>query len=343
MAQVLSQKEVQQLLDSFEKTEEKDAKIKRLGLSLEDKNKLDTIMKGIDEFERGPAEQMAQTFLGIKEVFKFSEERVKVIKNEMVHGFAEGQLEKLNFSVEQKIEILKIITDEEEMKEEMKKEENKIEELEKSPKQEFLLKAYEQLLGQKKYFLEILNGLKFDEKAVNDIIFFSDSVKEIFKILETDEKEKVFISINAADSIKVILKLKEEIIQNIETADDETFVNNFDRDMDLIMTLKEVWNSEVSKPRVDWLSEFNLLFSYFKEDNPEFIEKISEKLKTLLDHFGFEQICPVKKEEYNPREHLVDGEIKDSDVKRGQVVRVVRMGLKKGSEVIQKAKVVIGK
>lgn len=327
--------------EDVEKVKEKNAKIERLDLSVEDKNKLDAIIKGIDEFKQGPAEQMAQAFLGIKEAFKFSEERVNIIKNEIIGGFAERQLEKLNLSAEQKDEILKIIMGEEEKEEE--KEET--EETEKRPEQELLLKAYEQLIKQKEYFLKILNGLKFDKKAVNDIFFFSDSVKEILKILGTDEKEKGFISIRAANLIVGYFNKRDEMAQELELVDDKKFIDDFERHRDEIIKLEKTWSdfSQTLVGTVNWLTEFDLLFSYFEESNPEFVEKVSEKIEPLLKHFGFEQIYPKKGEEYNPREHLVDGEIAESGVKRGQVVRVVRQGLKKGGEVIQKARVIIAK
>lgn len=342
MAQVLSEKEVQQLLDSIDKLEEKDAKIEALNLPAEDKNKLDVIIRGIDEFKEGPAEQMAQTFFGIKETFKFSKERVNIIKNEMVGAFAEGQLEKLNFSKEQNDEILKIIMGEEE-REEVKEGAEEAEKTEESSEQELFYKAYEQLIRQKEYFLESLDGLKFDDKIVNDIMFFNGGVKEILKILGTDEKEKSFFLTKIADFIRTLLNRKNELIQELEAVDDKKFIDDFERYRNEIIRFVKTWNDFSSTSTfVNYLPEFDLLFSFLKEDNTKITQEVLEKLEPLLKHFGYKQIYPKKGEEYNPREHEVVGE-ESSVVKRGQVARVVRRGLKKGDEVIQKARVVIGK
>lgn len=330
--------------EDVEKDKKRDAKIEHLNLSPEDKNKLDAVVRGIDAFERGPAEQMTQAFLGIKEAFKFSEERVKIIKREVVGGFTERQLEKLDFPAEQKDEILKIIMGE---KEEEVKEAAK--EREKIPSQKLFEKSYEQLIKQKVYFLEILDRLEFDKKKRDDMAFFHNTAEEIFKILGIDKKEGIRFPSTEIDNIIIdYFSKKVELMQELRVADDKKFIDDFERYRDEITKFVKGWNDfsqTLLRTGINRLSEFNFLFSFFEREKktPEFTEKASEKLVSLLAHFGFRQIYPKKGEEYDPRYHLADDEIVEVGLRRGQVAKVMRIGLIKGTEVVQKARVIVGK
>lgn len=319
----------------------REERINKLNLTPENRKKLDGVIAKVDKYKL-EAEAMKNQFLEIEETFKFLDEDAEVISFAMIYAFARKMCikEGLTENLEELVEILA-------GREIFSFAEEKIEGAEKAPNQEMLEKAHNELLEQKEYFLETLDEL--NDKIINSVIpftekllFFGVNVKEILDILRAEEDG--FYSIKTLNSLNNCLKYKDDLINKIKSVSDDEFINNFKNYRNLIMSFKEsVINFLFTIKEPDWLPEISLLFALEDAKRKEgFTEDLSEKIKPLLEHFGYEQIYPKKGEEYDPRAHKPEGE-EISIVKRGQVVRVVRRGLKKGDKVLIMAKVILAK
>ena len=177
---------------------------------------------------------------------------------------------------------------------------------------------------------------KWNKKYL-DITSNRDRFREMLNELplEAEEAEKSMPATQDAETInKDLEKLKEEV-NGLE------LLSLTSRELELrdqLATIQEKIDS-LSSP---WDSALIGLIKQL-DSKEKALEQKPAKLEKFAQERGLELIWPEQGDKYSPEDHQISDEREDSQVSRGQVIRPVTPGLRRGTEVIVKAEILLAK
>lgn len=174
---------------------------------------------------------------------------------------------------------------------------------------------------------------KWNEKY-SGITKTRDSFREILSELSLETKENMPPTQDAETINEEIEKLK-EAVNGLE------LVSLISKESDLkgqLTTIQAKIDSLISP----WDSTLTNLVKQLG-DQEKSLEQKPTKLEKFAQERGLELIWPKQGDKFSTEYHRISGEQEDSQVGRGQVIRFVTPGLRRGTEVIVKAEILLAK
>ena len=181
---------------------------------------------------------------------------------------------------------------------------------------------------------EVLAASEKWNKKYSGIIKTRDSFREILSELSLETKENMPSTQDAETINEEIEKLK-EAVNGLE------LVSLISKESDLKGQLTTI-QAKIDSLSSPWDSTLTNLLKQLG-DQEKSLEQKPTKLEKFAQERGLELIWPKQGDKFSTEYHRISGEQEDSQVGRGQVIRFVTPGLRRGTEVIVKAEILLAK
>ena len=181
---------------------------------------------------------------------------------------------------------------------------------------------------------EVLAASEKWNKKYSGITNTRDSFREILSELSLETKENMPPTQDAETINEEIKKLK-EAVNGLE------LVSLISKESDLKGQLTTI-QAKIDSLSSPWDSTLTNLVKQLG-DQEKSLEQKPTKLEKFAQERGLELIWPKQGDKFSTEYHRISGEQEDSQVGRGQVIRFVTPGLRRGTEVIVKAEILLAK
>jgi DNA repair exonuclease SbcCD ATPase subunit len=181
---------------------------------------------------------------------------------------------------------------------------------------------------------EVRDAAEEWNKKYSKITNTRDRFREMLSELPL-EPEKSMPSIQYAETIDEDIKKIKEAVNKLDFV---SFISEGSALKDQCTTIQ----AKVDSCSSPWDSALTDLIKQL-DGKEKSLEQKPAKLERFAQERDFELIWPEQGDKYSPEDHQISDEREDSQVGRGQVIRFVTPGLRRGTEVIVKAGILLAK